>query len=87
MFKLFSLRMFLAAMLLGGTLFAQHYQGRDHTVFHPAAPPPAKHPTAAPAATPSGTRASDTSRRHEATYSSSTATHTAQPPQTYPRPK
>jgi hypothetical protein len=87
MFKLFSVRMFVAAMLLGGTLFAQHYQGRDHTVFHPAAPAPAKHATTAPGTTPSGARTSDSAKRHDVTYSSSTTPHTPQPPQSSPRPK
>jgi hypothetical protein len=87
MFKLFSVRMLVAAMLLGGTLFAQHYQGRDHTVFHPAAPAPAKHATTAPAAPPLGARTPDSGRRHDVTYSSASTPHTPQPPQTSPRTK
>ena len=90
MFKLFSIRMFVAAMLLGGTLFAQQYQGRDHTVFHPATAAPAKHATTAQGTTPSGARASDSGKRRDATYSSSATPHTPQPPeppQSSPRTK
>jgi len=88
MFKLFLPRTFLAAMLLGGTLFAQHSQGRDHTVFHPAAPVPAKHANTATAATASSARISDTGKRHDAAYSSSSPSHTlAQAPQSSPRAK
>lgn len=87
MFKLFSVRMFVAAMLSGGTLFAQQYQGHDHTVFHPAAAAPAKHVTTAQGATASGARTSDSGRRHDLTYSSSITPHTPPPPQSSPHTK
>ena len=44
MFKLGQVRQFVVAIAFGGTLFAQHYQGRDHTVFHRPAPAPAPAP-------------------------------------------
>jgi len=53
--------LFAAVLLWGGTLFAQHAQGRDHTVFHRPAPPPP--PARQHAATPT---AATTASAHSA---------------------
>jgi len=76
-----------AILLSGGALFAQHYQGRDHTVFHRPAPPPARHASNATTATTASTHTADATRRHEGTFSGSSTTHNPQPPQLSPRPR
>ncbi len=74
-------------VLTCGSLFAQHYQGRDHTVFHPPASPPAKHSSNLASANASSARAADATRHHDVKFSSPSVSHTAQPTQLSPRPK
>ncbi len=85
MSKQYSVCLLLLTTLLSGTLFAQRYQGRDHTVFHAPAPP-AKHAATQNAGAP-GTRSTDPNRRREVTFSGSSAPRTAPPPSVSPRLK
>jgi len=88
MFKTCHLRHFLLliSLLFSAALFAQQYQGRDHTVFHPRTPPPAKHSSNPTAAGTTGAHATDsTARHHEATTSSNS--HPVQPAQVSTRSK
>jgi hypothetical protein len=84
---------FALFVLFATQLFGQRYQERDHTVFHRPAPP-AKHQSATPGAAATNrtpvtassttTRASDSNRRHEATFGTapmSTESHNQQGPQ------
>jgi len=89
MFKLGRIRhlAFASALLSCGSLFAQRYQGRDHTVFHPPASPPAKHSSNQTGANASSARAADSTRHHEVTFATPSNSHTAQPTQLSSRPK
>jgi hypothetical protein len=75
-----------ALLLAGGALYAQHYQGRDHTVFHPPARTTTKR--SSPAGTTGASAAHPTesaSHRRDATYNVPGNSHPAQPPQIPPR--
>jgi hypothetical protein len=89
MFKPDHLRRFLFAIVLlwGAALFAQHYQGRDHTVFHRPAPPPAKHASTATAASAPASRPSDATRRREPAFSGPSSSRSPQAPQLSSRPR
>jgi hypothetical protein len=95
-------RQLAVVMLFCGTLFAQQYQGHDHTVFHRVTPAPAassKHtPTASTksvAHTPLSNQnttghASDAPHHHEVTVTSPPAapeSHSTPAPQLSPKPK
>jgi hypothetical protein len=76
MLKQYSVRLLMFA-LLSGTLFAQRYQGRDHTVFHAPASPPAKHSSNQAAANASNVRTSDATRHRDVTFSNPSGSRTA----------
>jgi hypothetical protein len=77
------IRFLLAVTVLAGTLFAQRYQGRDHTIFHAPAAPPAKHaPSAAAANASAVAHPADATRRHDVNFGTSPASHSAASPQT-----
>ena len=84
-------------LISSASLFAQHYQGRDHTVFHrPPPPAPVAHHSslaAGSSASPHGpvttAQNSEPSRRHNAGFgtSSDTEVHSSAKPHSLSFPK
>ena len=75
----FPIHLLLTVTVLTGALFAQRYQGRDHTIFHAPAPP-AKHASAA-AANSTMAHPADATRHHDVNFSAPPASRSAAPAQ------